>query len=601
MLRTIRARPLIRNQVSRFHSSALRLNDSKKKPEQIDEAEMFADRLNTQPYYAKRDPSEYPEGEAPLSQEQIKKQNQKLEAMKGLIQGVLVIGAMFGGFELYQKWPNVKSWWANLNKEDEGFVPPKKNKPVVELPVITNKNDSSVPGLYIWGDNSNGITGDKNSISTKWPLRHPWFDGKLLKKVTIGEHSALAIDPKGDLIQWGNGYKRNSDPEYTIKGEGLQFAKISNGAIYALNKNNEILVIPESSKDQQDFKGLQRRNWAFISSTKNFTKVPLDLLQKGETIKDFETGAEHLVALTDKGRAFSAATGFNQLPKSQGQYGLPEYSHFNKPPAPNTLHEITLLNNSIEKNKKGKVDHIEPRFIKKIAVGNYHTLALDENGEVFSFGQNTFGQLGQPVNYDTEFITIPKKVELLSKHVKRDLFPDVIDIHAGGDTSFCTINPVKMFRLIRGKNNKVEEDEDALIDAFTVGFGNNLKGQIGNGHYVHAQFDPVKIKELSKFEDYNEETGKIEKINIDSWSTGFDHTFIKLGNKDVLFWGGNDNGQLGNGKKNRIPKPTPLPAIVEPSFTTETYKNLTFVNRLQLRENQQIVASANASAIYYTK
>lgn len=612
MLRTVRARSLML-QVSRLHTSAYRLNKKKWTEQEFDDAEIFSHKLTSQPYYAKREREEgyqqqYEQDpdQPQLTQAEILKQNQKVETIKGIVQGLLVLGALFGGFQAYQKWPNIKSWIFNYGEE---YVPPKKKKQIMELPVIKDKNDSSVPGLYIWGDNSNGITGQnqKQQPDTKWPLRHPWFDGKYLKGVASGEKSAVAIDEKGDLIQWGNGYKKgkNVEPEYTVKGEGLQYAHISNGVIYALNKKNEILVIPESSETQKNFKGLKKRNWYLISSTKKYSKIPTDsLLNKGEKVIDFKTGKVHLIALTNQGRAFAAATGLEQSKaKSQGQFGIPEFSHFAKPPPPNELYEIKLLNNSIEKTPKGKIDHIEPRFIQKIAVGNYHTLALDSNGELYTFGQNTFGQLGQQVTYGSEFITLPTKVDTLIKHTKRDHFPEVVDIHAGGDTSFCIVNPIKMFKLVRDfKSNKLKDtDEHSPDDAFTVGFGNNLKGQIGTGHYVHAQADPAKIKELQHFEDFNEETQLMEKIKLVSWSTGQDHTFIKLANNDVLYWGGNDNGQLGNGKKNRIPKPSSPPALIEPDFTTQTYKELTFVNRLQLRDNQQIVAGENASAIYYTK
>lgn len=607
----VRARSLRMLQVSKIHTAAYRLNKKKWTEQEFDDAQLFSDRLTSQPYYAKREREEsyqqqYEDpSQPPMTQAEILKQNQKIESIKGLIQGFLLLGTLFGGFQIYQKWPNIKSWVSNYGEE---YTPPKKKKPKMELPVIENPNNSSVPGLYIWGDNSNGITGQTSKQQlpdTKWPLRHPWFDGKYLKTVAIGEKSAVAIDINGDLIQWGVGYKKgkNVTPEYTVKGEGLKIVHISNGVIYALNKQDDILVIPENNQVQKNFKGLKKRNWYLTSSTKNYSKLETNL-NKNEKIIDFQTGKVHLIALTNQGRTFASATGLEQSKeKSQGQFGLPEFSHFTKSPQPNKLYEIELLNNSIEKNKKGKIDHIEPRFIKKIAVGNYHTLALDSNGELYSFGQNTFGQLGQQVSYSTEFITVPTKVDVLIKYIKRDHFPEVVDIHAGGDTSFCTVNPIKMFKLVRDfKSNKLNEsDEHSPDDSFTVGFGNNLKGQIGTGHYVHAQAEPVKIKELKNFEDFNEETQSMEKIEISSWSTGQDHSFIKLANNDVLYWGGNDNGQLGNGKKNRIPKPSPPPALIEPDFTLETYKNLTFVNRLQLHDNQQIIAGENASAIYYTK
>ncbi|CCH42444.1 hypothetical protein BN7_1989 [Wickerhamomyces ciferrii] len=617
-----------------FHNARF-LNN--KKPglteQEFDDAELMSDRLNSKPYYAKRSNEDRYESqsevddkgfqkETPLTPEQIKKQNEKIEGLKGIVQGLLVLGAMFGGFQLYQKYPVIRNWW--YKQDGDEFVIPQKKKQTSELPNLNNKNDSSIPGLYIWGNNFKGLIDSQPfSSNHKFPTRHSWFDGKFLKDVFIGDESAVAIDSNGDLIQWGQGFnpvevpsnvtKKNwkgwNEPQYTIKGQGLKYAKISNGVVYALNKHNEIIYFPENLQKQLEFKGDSKRNWLLRSKDQHFTKLTVEngKFNKGEFIQDFQTGKVHLVALTNQGRAFTSSTGLTQTTKeskeSKGQFGLIEYSHFKSSPPVNKLYEIYLLNNEIVKNSKGKIDHIESRKIQQVATGNYHTIALDSNGEVHTFGDNTFGQLGHPVNYDTQFITIPKKISLFNKHVARDYYPECIEVYAGGDTSFVKISPIKMFQMVKKSGTaKIQEQfEDLKNDDFILGFGNNLKGQIGNGHYVHAQFEPFKIKELLKFNEFNESTGKLEKIGIKTWSSGYDHTFIKLENNDVLYWGGNDFGELGNGKKNRISKPSIPSALIEPGFNEKTFKDPNFVNRLQLSSNQKIIASSNASAIYYTK
>ncbi|CDR40840.1 CYFA0S05e05072g1_1 [Cyberlindnera fabianii] len=597
----------------------LRKSDNKLTGQQFDEAEMMSSRLTEQPYYAKRSTEAKTErdfddfyqdsGEQGRrgwdqknrsSSDDELKRYQRIEIIKGLLAGVFTIGGIVGGYALYTKWPALKIWW-----NGDGDIPfelpkKKKKKTGFELPLITNENDSSVPGLYVWGDNANYIASmNKKVDEVRNPIRHDWFDNKILKSVVMGETSAFAIDDKGDLIQWGKGYNNDAVPQYSVKGENITQARLSRGIIYALTKKHEILVIPESAENQKTLPGLQSRNWYFKKTMKPYTKLSTsNVLEKHEKITSIDAGKDHLVALSDKGRAFVTATGFDTPERSLGQYGLPEFSHFTKAPTPNELHEITLLNNLIQRTARGKIDHIEPRFITKVACGNHHTLALDSNGELYSFGQNTYGQLAHPVSYETEFVTLPKKVELFSKHVSRDMFPEVLDIHAGGDTSFATIKPAYMYQLIKGTADAKQRLND--FEAFTVGFGTNLKGQIGNNLFTHAQFDPVKIRELAKFEDYDTEKGEMVAIGISEWSSGQEHTFIKLQNKDVLYWGANDCAQLGNGKRNRIPKPTCPPAIVEPGFTAQTYKDMTFVNRLQLEENQHIVAGVNNSAIYYS-
>ncbi|KAH3679845.1 hypothetical protein WICMUC_000588 [Wickerhamomyces mucosus] len=582
-------------------SSPLILNkDSKLTSQKYDEAQLMSAKLNEQPYYAKRNVDEYYEREEisdrPATAAELQR-HKRIEALKGLLAGIAIVAGIIGSFTAYQKWPAIQSWW---NKQDtDRFEQPKKFKKEIELPILTDRNDSSVPGLYIWGDNLQYIvSSDKSVKELRNPIRHPWFDNKLLKFVTLGEYSALAIDINGDLIQWGKHFNGDSTPKYTIKGENLKIARISNGIIFALNGNNEILKIAENESIQNNTEGLKRRNWLLVSSNKKFNKLSTEELDKDEKIVDLQTGKYHLLALTNKGKVYTTSTGLSLPKKSFGQYGIPENSQFGQPPSQDKLHEVTLLNQEVSKTFKGKIDHVEQRIINKIATGDYHSLALDNNGEVFSFGKNTYGQLGHPVSYNSEIIGYPKKIELIAKHIKRDQFAKIIDINAGGETSFCTVSPIEMHKLIKSTNKQLNEITNE--DEFTVGFGNNLKGQIGSGHYVHAQFDPVKVKELTKFEDFNETTNQMERVKIAKWSTGKDHTFIKLENKDVLYFGGNDFGQLGNGKKNRIARPTSPPALIEPSFVKETYDDLTFANRLQLNDNQEIVAGETASAIFYT-
>lgn len=567
----------------------------------------MSDKLNSAPYYAKRPQTDLDAmyGDTTGGEEREATQAEmdrfrRLEALKGLATGVLILGGIFGSFIAYQKWPAIQGWWLKTD-HDEEFEMPKKVKKTLELPVLTNGNDSSVPGLYLCGDNSSWtVNQDKKVPESKFPLRFDWFDGKILKDVTLGEFSAVAVDSNGDLIQWGRGFDNSNVPKYTIKGENLIKANISNGVIYALTAKGEILTLPEADKVQEKTPGLLKKSWTFQTYETNYNKISNEELTKGEKVIDIQTGDEHLLALTNKGKVFSTSTGLVAPAKSNGQYGIPQYSQFNGAPSSQKLHEVTVLNKAVFKTAKGKIDHAEDRFITKIAAGSTHSIALDSNGEVYTFGKNTFGQLAHPVNYNSEIIALPKKVDLIGKHIKRDMFGRVVDIQAGGDTSFCTVSPVPLYKLIHN-NKQTQEEEEYKEDSFVVGFGNNLKGQLGTGHYVHAQFDPIKIKELSKFESYNEETNQLQKIEIAKWYIGKEHVFVRLENGDVLFWGANDFAQLGNGKKNRVPKPTPAPRLIEPGYTNETYKDITFVNRLQLKENQEISAGVAATAIYYTE
>lgn len=530
----------------------------------------------------------------------------RMEVIKGLLGGVVSLGALFGGFFVYLKYPAIRDWWYyDPGLKEVPAAGQGKQKEVLELPANMNPNDSSVPGLYVCGDNSSLVADPSSKVKqVKHPLRHAWFDGVELRSVWLGEQSALAIDQHGDLIQWGRGFDGTGIPQYTVKGQDLVRGSVSNGMVYCVNRRNEVVYLPERDADRRQFQGDQYRDWALRTRHRPYRKLDLSSLRKNEHVVQFETGASHFLLLTDAGRVFSGATGVSKAAtkdsresrearESRGQFGLLEHSNLDAAPEPNVLHEVKLLNSAIERDAKGKIVKVEPRFIKQIACGDHHSLALDSIGEVYSFGQNTLGQLGHKVSYETEYIAYPKRVDF-GKHLGSGQFPQAVEIQAGGDTSFVSIRPVEMYNLI--KKNSAGNQE-----SFVVGFGSNLKGQIGNGHFIQAEFDSTRLKNLSELRDYDEELRDTKKIPIEEWSSGREHTFIKLANRDVLYWGSNDYCQLGNGKKSRICKPVAAPALLEPFFTPDLVKSPRFVNRLQLDVNQHVVAGAKNTAIYYSR
>jgi alpha-tubulin suppressor-like RCC1 family protein len=564
------------------------------------------------------------------------KSYEKSEGWKGVLTGLFAISGILGAFAIYQNQQSIYSFIFNrVSPNDDAILGrvkdlekrKRRNKNFSELPVVTNDHDSSVPGVYLWGDNSNLVVNpDVKVKEVRFPTRYDWFDGKSLSKLRVFEKSALAIDTKGDLIQWGQGFFESGDgsesiaaaatttstttPEYSIRGESLVDAKISNGVIYCLNNKNEILIIPESKRDQHSLNhsGTSRRGWGRFwarGGSTSFSKVATaDHFEKGERIIDYQTGCKHLLVLTNLGKVYSSSTGLKSTPlgKSHGQLGLIEYNQFQNLPNSNELHNVELLNNEVNT----KTHKVITRFITQIAAGSNHSIALDSNGEVYSFGENFFGQLGHDINgYDNEIVSFPKKMDLM-KHglVKRDYFPKVTEIKASGDSTFATIEPVRMFHVVKNKSLNentlsgiMEEDEDA--EKLYIGFGSNLKGQLGCSKFIHSQHRPSKITALSDFKDYNESTNCLELIKPVKWSFDTDHSFMVLENRDVLHWGGNDHGELGNGKKSRIAKPCVMPALIEPGYTLEQVNDMSFVNRLRLKENQEIVAGVSAGAIYY--
>ncbi|ODV97808.1 hypothetical protein PACTADRAFT_47660 [Pachysolen tannophilus NRRL Y-2460] len=584
------------------------------------------------------------------SQSEFNKRYELVERMKALIFGIVCVGGVIGIYQAYQYRSQLKyllfhEYDLSAFKESYEELQRKKNKSKKqEFFMVTNKNDTSVPGLYVCGNNEYYTLDPKDRETkaiTKFK-RFDFFDGKFLKDLKISKTSGAAIDENGNLYQWGKGFDNDAtEPRITLQNQKLSKVTISNQALYLLTERGEVLYIPESFENQLKISSNPSifKKIGFFKSKPilNFSKLQIPNIAKDEKITDFQSGLQHLLLLTNKGRVFSLATGFKPIDKSYGQFGLPTLSQFDPVPPPNKVFELKNLNTFKSHLPTGEKT-IENRFIKQIACGDNHSLALDNLGSIWAWGKNTFGSLGKNVNYDTEIIPFPSKIDLVNDHFKRNELPQCIDIHAGGDSSFATFTSTDIYNLFQ----KSLADPTKLVDMknltsnqkfklLYLSWGHGLNGELGVGHFIHAQADPLKIKNLADLKDFNENTNVMETIGIKHWSTGQTHTALTLNNNDVLVWGSNEFGQLGNGKRIKVGAPATVPKIVEPlNESTENAENKKYAktikmnnDRLQLLSNvdqknsvqfknlkgkkinkdieQVLVAGDESSAIYYRK
>lgn len=550
------------------------------------------------------------------SEEALNKRIEMVERAKAVILGILALAGILGGYELYNNRAKVK-YYLYYDHDLSGFndsykkITDKGPKPTKESFIPTNPNSSSVPGLYIVGRNDQKQLINNDEKVIKVFQRNPWFDDKLLKKVRIGSSSSCAIDSKGDLIQWGDGFKKDSDPQFTLKGERLSDLVISNGVLYLLNQKGELLYFPENYKAQQDFKSSSLLGLKSHISK----KIP----GKFDQIK---SGKEHLLLLSKDKKVYTMATGLSPLQKSFGQFGLPIYTQYDAPPKVNELLELTNLNYFSDPKSKS----LRKRNFEAIASGDFHNLAVDEFGSIWSWGINTFGSLGHDITYNTETIPIPKKIEVTKSYFKRNELPHCTNIQAGGFASFGTFKSSDIYNIFQeyvkkndGNVSALSLDDEDQGKTLHLSWGKCLEGQLGVGRYIHCQSSPLKMKNVSDLTFYNEDSGKTELIGIKDWSIGSKHLIVTLDNNDVLSFGDNEFHQLGDNKRVKAPSPKSIPKLVEPvgieQENIKLKKSLQLINdRLQLQSTnfvntkgkkipkveQKIYAGDEASAIYYS-
>lgn len=423
------------------------------------------------------------------------------------------------------------------------------------------KRSRENPGVYAWGSNSGKVVApDSKDAFIKTPRRIPFFDGKLIRDIKLDRNFGAAIDEKGNLLQWGVGYSRDvTQPTATLTGKDLVSLTISRDRILALSSSGTAYSIPVSAEDQAAGTKLAESSWIpFWSSTSriSYRTVEPSNLAWNEKVKAIAGGLEHTLLLTSKGRVFSTASASDAFP-DRGQMGIPGLTWLTKPPGPiDQPHEIATLRGF---------------DITKIACGDHHSLALDKEGRLFAFGDNSSGQLGFDYAAETVIIDTPALLPTQKLYAGSSQVPLITSIAAGGNNSYMTVDATKVASPNSENNRGL-----GRVSADTFAFGSGIYGALGNTKWTHVQSTPVKIAALSSLFEYDETTNQTVPIRLARLSVGSTHASAVMDNvtylgasqashstendtnwgADVLFWGGNEYYQLGTGKRNNLNTPT---------------------------------------------
>ncbi|RDA91311.1 hypothetical protein CP533_6318 [Ophiocordyceps camponoti-saundersi (nom. inval.)] len=409
------------------------------------------------------------------------------------------------------------------------------------------RNSWEHPGVYAWGSNiGKVIDAETMDKYVKQPRRITYFDDQLLRDLKITKDFGAAIMENGDLVQWGLGYcETDPKPEKTLRGKNLVKLAASSDRVVALTRGGAVYSIPSSRVDQRDGAKLERsRSWwslwgALGSEAIHFRNLTPSGLGRGERVIEISSGLEHCLMLTNKGRVFSAASSGASFP-SKGQMGIPGLSWDTRPAgAYDQAHEVMALRG---------LD------IRAIATGDFHSAVLDRADRIFTFGDNTFGQLGAATEARLPRSSTPIMVATNRFCGGGGSAPKVKALAAGGANTFFTV------------------DAATATDLWVCGQG--VSGTLGTGRWTHVSAAPSKVKALSSLWEYDEVRQRRAPIGIKSLSIGATHCAAVMDNvtetqvgrgsgqnttnwgADVLFWGGNEHYQLGTGRRSNVNTPT---------------------------------------------
>lgn len=269
--------------------------------------------------------------------------------------------------------------------------------------LIITKEDK----VYAFGLNSFGCLGLGHNISVKEPNIVGELCDKQIVNLVSGLQHVLAITKTGSCYSWG----------------GNEFGQLGNRTTVGSN-------IPKPVKD------LGRK-----------------------FIVDISCGAFHSLALTKNGRVFS--WGFNFW----GQLGNKD--NYNQ-----------LI--------PTKVNGLDSEIVIAIGCGHHSSVALTKNGYVYCWGHNGFGQLG--IGTDDRFKNIPMKVRVVSDEVIVNkivcgqnhclLLSSLGEIYAFGSNYYGQIGDGS----VKNQNSAVKvHDSNKFVDIASCLYSNTSVALCANG------------------------------------------------------------------------------------------------------------------------
>lgn len=349
--------------------------------------------------------------------------------------------------------------------------------------------------LWSWGENSNFRlgTGKYGNATEPRPVMENVVD------VALGEYTAYALKDDSTLWVWGSGFYSGLDIKEDIKvpmqlDTDVIKIKASDSLVMYQKKDMSIYVFGRSSIP-------------LINGSEDIKKpMKLDI-----EAKDFWVSETNVFYLDSNDDLFGFGSDYSGELMGNAKETVETGTGFQYPFISTPM---KLAEN-----------------ISTIQAPGGYVVALDKNGDLYTWGDNTVGQLGNgglgewhDRQYGGKYLSYPVKEKILS---------EIVSIASES-----------------GITGAIDKNGDLWM------FGSNKFGKIGDGTTIHAA-KPVKIL-----------------ANVKTVRVSRTHVFAILNNDEVMAWGSNANGEYGLGYATTLTEPI---KIMENIKSASTYSNHTLV------------------------
>lgn len=357
---------------------------------------------------------------------------------------------------------------------------------------------TSAGDVYSWGDNSNGQLGNGSVVSTSVPTRVSGINGAgyLSGAVSIsaGNVHGLAMLNDGKVVAWGNndngqlgdgtGTTRLS-PVLVLNQNGssplsgIETIAAGGYASYAITDDNKMLAW---GYNQQGELGNNTTNRSlrpgFVLNVSGTTPL--------QDVVSVSPGDFQVIAVLADGTA--VGWGDNYI----GQLGT------------NTnMNQYTIPTYVVDSSGSGQLTNIV-----EVSSGYGFGLARSATGEIFAWGENSSGQLGDGTN------TASLKPVRVKNEAGTGYLSGVSSLQAGYASALAL-----------------------MTDGSLLSWGSNYFGELGVGSINYSSL-PVAVKTVA---------GSDRLSGVSNISIGYTTSGAQLSDGTILQWGHNSTGQVGNG------------------------------------------------------
>jgi len=317
-------------------------------------------------------------------------------------------------------------------------------------------------GDYVWGRNDYGLYGDGTVIARQSPYKITSLTS--MDQISADNH-ALALDGSSQLWSWGDnsygqvgtgesGTVEPSPVQITLNdGSVTTFKYISTGvaASYVIDTNDNLWTWGYGQSGNLG-------NGAYLNTNITPTQIMLDT--DGDLIADVTTfkavaGGNASAVIDMSGNIYTAGN------NSYGTLGNGTVVSGQK--------QVEFIRITIQENATDVV-------FDQVAMGTYHALALDANGDVWAWGSDSHGQIG-----DNDGLT-----DNVSTPVKVMSGLNIVSIYAFGYVSFAIDNTGKLYGWGYATNLGVTEDVTVPTEIMA---GTSFQKAGGNGYTVLLDTD----------------------------------------------------------------------------------------------------------------